>query len=70
LYGSVNGYSGRPTQSQIESTAVLVKKLDDAGAQFKSITAAQVSALNTALQGSQQPPLTVTSRDDWDKKQK
>jgi hypothetical protein len=22
LYGSVNGYSGRPTQSQIESTAV------------------------------------------------
>ena len=70
LYGSVNGYSGRPTQSQIESTAVLVKKLDDAGAQFKSITAAQVSSLNAALQSSQQPPVTVTSRDDWDKKQK
>jgi photosystem II stability/assembly factor-like uncharacterized protein len=70
LYGSVNGYSGRPTQSQIESTAVLVKKLDDAGAQFKSIATAQVQSLNTALQDNQQPPLTVTSRDDWDKKQK
>jgi hypothetical protein len=70
LYGSVNGYSGRPTQSQIESTAVLVKKLDDAGTQLKSITTAQVPPLNTALQGSQQQPLIVTSRDDWDKKQK
>jgi hypothetical protein len=70
LYGSVNGYSGRPTQSQTESTALQLKKLDDAGTQFKSITTAQVPALNAALQGSQQSPLTVTSRDDWDKKQK
>jgi hypothetical protein len=70
LYGAVNGYSGRPTQSQIESTAVLLKKLDEAGAQFKSIASAEVPPLNTALQGSQQQPLTVTSRDDWDKKQK
>jgi hypothetical protein len=70
LYGSVNGYSGRPTQSQIESTALLLKKLDDAGALFKSITATQVPALNATLQGSQQSPLTVTTRDDWDKTQK
>jgi photosystem II stability/assembly factor-like uncharacterized protein len=70
LYGSVNGYSGRPTQSQIESSAVLVKQLDEAGAQFKSITTAQVPSLNTALQNNQQQPFTVTSRDDWDKRQK
>jgi photosystem II stability/assembly factor-like uncharacterized protein len=70
LYGAVNGYSGRPTQSQIESTAVELKKLDDAGAQFKSIAATDVPPLNTALQNNQQQPLTVTSRDDWDKKQK
>src|ERR1022692_1825756 len=64
LYGAVNGYSGRPTQSQIESTAVELKKLDDAGAQFKSIAATDVPPLNTALQNNQQQPLTVTSRDD------
>ena len=67
LYGAVNGYSGRPTQSQIESATVLKKKLDEAGAQFQSITAG-VPSLNTAL--NIQPPLTVMSRDDWDQKQK
>jgi len=70
LYGAVNGYSGRPTQSQIESTGVLQKKLDEAGAQFQSIATAQVPPLNTALQGRKIEPLTVMSREDWDKKQK
>jgi uncharacterized coiled-coil protein SlyX len=70
LYGAVNGYSGRPTQSQIESTTVLQKKLDEAGAQFQAITASQVPPLNTALQSMKLEPLTVMSREDWDKKQK
>jgi len=70
LYGSVNSYSGRPTQSQVESTSVYEKKLEEAGAQFQSITTAQVPALNTALQGKNLEPLKVTSREDWDKKQK
>ncbi|MGB8013569.1 MAG: glycosyl hydrolase [Terriglobales bacterium] len=70
LYGAVNGYSGRPTQSQIESTAVLKKKLDEAGVKFQSITASEVTPLNTALQGKQLDPVKVTSREDWDKKQK
>jgi photosystem II stability/assembly factor-like uncharacterized protein len=70
LYGAVNQYSGRPTQSQIESTAVLQKKLDEAGAQFQSIAASEVPALNTALQGKRLEPLKAASREDWDKKQK
>ncbi len=70
LYGGVNGYSGRPTQSQIESTAVLQKKLDEAGKQFQSIAASQVPPLNAALQGKNLESLKVTSREEWDKKQK
>jgi hypothetical protein len=70
LYGSVNAYAGRPTQSQVESTSVYEKKLGEAGAQFQSITTAQVPALNTALQGKNLEPLKVTSREEWDKKQK
>jgi photosystem II stability/assembly factor-like uncharacterized protein len=70
LYGAVNAYSGRPTQSQIEETAVLGKKLDEAGTQFKTIVTAQVSTLNSELQGKNAEPLKVTSREDWDKKQK
>src|SRR5215468_3351558 len=38
LYGGVNGYCGRPTQSQVESTSTFKKTLDDAAGQFQSIT--------------------------------
>jgi hypothetical protein len=69
LYGAVNQYSGRPTQSQIENTIVLQKKLDEAGAQFRSIATSEVPALNTALQDKQLEPLKATSREEWDKKQ-
>jgi photosystem II stability/assembly factor-like uncharacterized protein len=70
LYGAVNGYSGRPTQSQVESTTQMQKKLDEAGAQFQSIATSQIPPLNTALQSQQLEPLKATSREDWDKKPK
>jgi photosystem II stability/assembly factor-like uncharacterized protein len=70
LYGAVNAYSGRPTQSQVEETSVLGKKLDEAGTQFKTIVTTQVTAVNSALQGKNVEQLKVTSREDWDKKQK
>jgi photosystem II stability/assembly factor-like uncharacterized protein len=70
LYGAVNGYSGRPTQSEVESTAQMQKKLDEAGAQFQSIATAQIPPLNTALQGMNLDPLKAMSREDWEKKQK
>lgn len=70
LYGAVNGYSGRPTQSQVENTTQMQKKLDEAGAQFQAIATAQIPLLNTALQGKNLEPLKATSREDWDKKQK
>jgi photosystem II stability/assembly factor-like uncharacterized protein len=70
LYGAVNGYSGRPTQSQVESTSLYQKKLAEAGAQFQSIVATQLPALNSRLQGKSVEVLKATSREDWDKKQK
>ncbi len=66
LYGGVNGFSGRPTQSQIESTAVMKKQLDEAVAKFQSLTA-QVPQLNTQLQGAKLAPLTFLSQEDWNK---
>ena len=67
LYGAVNGYSGRPTQSEIESTTEMQKKLDDAGKQFQSIASSQIPPLNAALQRKNQEPLNATSREEWDK---
>jgi hypothetical protein len=57
LYGAVNGYSGRPTQSEVESTTTWQKKLDEAGTQFQAIATAGIPALNTALQSNKQEPL-------------
>ena len=70
LYGGVNGYSGRPTQSQIESTAEFQKKLDAAASQFQSITGASLQSVNSALQGKGVEPLKAASREDWEKKQR
>ncbi|MGA2005156.1 MAG: glycosyl hydrolase [Terriglobales bacterium] len=70
LYGAVNGYSGRPTQSQIEGTAVMLKQLDDAGTKFKSITGSNLPSVNASLQGKSLEPLKAMSREDWEKKQK
>ena len=56
LYGAVNSYSDRPTQSQVEETP---RKLDQAGDEFQSITTAQVPALNTALPGKNLEPLNL-----------
>ncbi len=69
LYGAINGFSGRPTQSQVESTGVIRKQLEDAGTNFQSITTSELPPLNTALQGKSLEPLKAMSRADWDKRQ-
>ncbi len=70
LYGAVNQYSGPPTQSQTESTSVLQKKLDDAGAKLQSIISTDLPSLNSVLQGKNLEVLKAMSREDWEKKQK
>ena len=70
LYGGINAYSGRPTQSQIDSTALFQKKLDEASGQFQSITGTALPPLNAGLQGKSMEPLKAMTREDWEKKQK
>ena len=70
LYGGVNGYCGRPTQSQIDSTGTFQKKLDEAASQFQSITGPALQSINGGLQGKNLEPLKAMSRDEWEKKQK
>ncbi|MBV9573263.1 MAG: hypothetical protein JOY93_04355 [Acidobacteriales bacterium] len=70
LYGAVNQYSGRPTQSQVESTAVMQKKLDESGAQFRALTDTQLAPINAAQQSNHAEPLKAMSHEEWEKKQK
>jgi len=69
LYGAVNGYEGRPTESQTTHTAVLEKELDGARAQFDGIVARDLAAVNSSLAAKTLEPLRVLDRAEWEKRQ-
>jgi hypothetical protein len=49
LYGSVNGYDGRPTQMEIDRTEAIGKEMADIRRDFDAWAAGQLGALNTEL---------------------
>jgi photosystem II stability/assembly factor-like uncharacterized protein len=67
LYGGVNGFEGKPTQSQLDRTEVLKKQLDDASAKFQQFS--EVTRLNAELSKAKLQPLKPMSKDDWNKTQ-
>ncbi len=68
LYGNVNGYEGKPTESQIERAGALDKDLSEVIAQFETLTKKDLAAVNSSLQKKNLQPITVISKADWDKK--
>ncbi len=70
LYGSVNGYDGRPTDSELGRMSVLAGQLDAAEARFAEITAERrITALNSRLGRGNLEPLVLMSRQAWKKEQ-
>ncbi len=67
LYGDVNGYEGRPTDSQAARAGALGRELDDVVREFADLTAKQVTPLNQELQSKQLPPIRVVTEDQWRK---
>ncbi len=67
LYGDVNGYEGRPTDSQVARADALGRELDDVVREFTALTAKELPGLNQELQAKQLAPLHVTSEADWRK---
>jgi hypothetical protein len=68
LYGAVNGYEGRPTDSQLEQAGLLAARLDAAAARFAALTGSQVAALNKDLAGRAAAAVEVLPREEWDKR--
>jgi photosystem II stability/assembly factor-like uncharacterized protein len=66
LYGAVVGFDGAPTQTQLGSHRRLRAQLDQAIAQADAYLAAELPALNRALEGDGQPPLTRIDRAEFD----
>ena len=69
LYGAVNGYEGRPTNSQLRFADVLAAQLADTRKQFESLAHKDLSPINGSLGARRIDPVKPLTRDDWQKKQ-
>jgi photosystem II stability/assembly factor-like uncharacterized protein len=67
LYGDVNGYEGRPTDSQVARTDVMGRELEDVIKEFQAITDKALPTLNKQLAAKKLPPIKPISEPDWQK---
>jgi hypothetical protein len=59
LYGDVNGYEGRPTDSQVSRADVLARELEDVVREFRALTEKGLPGINQALAAKNLQPITV-----------
>lgn len=69
VYGSVNGFDGRPTKSQIDHAKVLSGQLEKAAARLESLQSGDVAIVNRQLEKRKLEPLKTKSREDWEKEE-
>ncbi|HEX2121477.1 MAG TPA: glycosyl hydrolase, partial [Thermoanaerobaculia bacterium] len=68
LYGAVNSYDGRPTDSQIGEIDVVAKELAKQQLAFTGATK-ELAQINRTLTSRKLDSLTVLSREEWEKKE-
>lgn len=68
LYGAVNGYEGRPTDSQLRRVELLGRELEEAEQRFAALTGAELVAINRELARRGHAPLAVLSREAWEQR--
>jgi len=68
LYGTVNGFEGRPTDSQVKYMGVLDGLLRDAEAKLESMLSTKLGDLNTQLRERNLDPITRMSKETWEAK--
>jgi photosystem II stability/assembly factor-like uncharacterized protein len=68
LYGAINGYEGRPSQSQLHQVEVLSTRYDQAVAQLDAMRA-EMAAANRALSGKDDAPIKILTWEEWQQRQ-
>ena len=68
VYGAVNTYDGRPTESQLAEAELLASELAKKSAWFDDATK-QLADINRSLTSRKLDTLTVLSREEWEKKE-
>jgi photosystem II stability/assembly factor-like uncharacterized protein len=69
LYGGINGYEGRPTQSQLDQLRILGARLDKAAAHLEALAGTDLPAVNKGLAGRRLEPVTLLTLEEWRKRQ-
>ncbi len=65
LYGAINGYEGRPTDSQVARADALSRELEDMIKQFADLTGRQLPDLNRQLGARKLEALRVIPEAEW-----
>ena len=68
VYGGINGYSGKPTDSQVSQLAALRKELDGMEANFHATADKAMEVANPELEKKKLPGLKLLTEDEWRKK--
>ncbi len=68
LYGTVNGYEGRPTEYQAARADSLAHELEDVIGDFQKLTQKELPGLNNGLKKKKAEPISVLTEADWQKK--
>ena len=67
VYGDVNNYDGKPTNSQVERTDALGRELDDVIKELDQLNAKQLPGLNSGLQKKKLEPIQPLTEQQWEK---
>ncbi len=68
LYGTVNGYEGRPADYQAAREDSLAHELQDVIDDFQKLTQKELPAVNAGLKKKKAEPITVLTEAEWQKK--
>lgn len=66
LYGNVNNYEGRPSQTQVERADTIARELADVVKSFDDWVAKEMPGLNSALEKGSLGRIEVLTREKWE----
>lgn len=67
LYGNVNFYEGRPSQTQVERSDALARELGDVVKEFDAWLAKELAGINAELAKKQVEQIKPITREEWEK---
>jgi photosystem II stability/assembly factor-like uncharacterized protein len=69
LYGNVNSYEGRPSQTQLDRADAISRELADVVKDFDAWLAKELAGINSALTAKGLEPINPITREAWEKKE-